>query len=57
MPCESCAYQSSVASIVLPPSVTTSRTTRAVTPLAIRFVRFVTVTTTRWRAPIVSVSR
>ena len=40
-----------------PSSVTTSLTTRAVTPFAIRFVRCVTVTTTFWRAPPESVSR
>jgi hypothetical protein len=46
-PTRSWAYQSSVFSTGLPPSVTTSRTTRARTPFAISFVLFVTFTTTR----------
>lgn len=56
LPALSCAYQSSVVSTGLPFSVTTSRITRAWTPLAIRFVLLVTVTTTRSRAPFVFVS-
>ena len=57
LPARSCAYQSSVTSTSFPSSVTTSCTTRAVTPFAISFVRRVTVTTTRCRAPSESVSR
>jgi len=57
LPFLSCAYQSSVTSTGLPPSLTTSWTTRAVTPLAIRFVLSVTVTTTRCLVPSGSVSR
>ena len=53
----SCAYQSSVTSTNWPFSVTTSRTTRAVIPLAIRLVRSVTVTTTFCLVPSESVSR
>ena len=56
-PALSWAYQSSVTSTGSPPSVTTSRTTRAVTPLAISLVRSVTVTTTFCRVPSESVSR
>jgi hypothetical protein len=58
-PSESWAYQSSVistASLVFV-SVTTSRTTRASTPFAIRFVLLVIVTSTRCSAPSWSVSR
>ena len=47
LPARSWAYQSSVTSTGRPASVATSRTTRAVMPLAISFVRDVTVTTTR----------
>jgi hypothetical protein len=57
LPALSCAYQSSVTSISLPRSVTTSWTTLAVTPFAIRLVLFVTVTTTRCLVPSESVSR
>ena len=56
-PALSWAYQSSVFSTGLPSSVTTSRTTRAVMPLAISLVRRVTVTTTRCLVPSESVSR
>ena len=56
-PSWSCAYQSSVTSTNSPSSVTTSWTTRASTPFAIFFVLCVTVTTTFWFAPSVSVSR
>ena len=51
LPSASWAYQSSVISIGWPFSVTTSWTTRASTPFAIRFVSFVTVTTTRCGGP------
>ena len=57
LPASSCAYQSSVTSTGSPCSVTTSWTTRAVIPLAMRFTLSVTVTTTRCRVPSVSVSR
>src|SRR5262245_1447794 len=56
-PQASWAYQSSVISTGSPSSETASWTTRAVTPFAIRFVRRVTVTTTRCLAPAASVSR
>ena len=57
LPSRSWAYQSSVSSTGSPPCVTSSRTTRAVTPLAILLVRLVTVTSTRSVAPSSSVSR
>ena len=58
LPDSSWAYQSSVTSTLSPLlSVTMSRTTRAVTPLASFFVLSVTVTTTRSRSPAVFVSR
>ena len=57
LPSESWAYQSSVTSTGSPFSVTTSRTTRASTPLAICFVLSVTVTTTFCSVPSLSVSR
>ena len=56
-PSLSWAYQSSVTSTNSPSSVTTSCTTRASMPFAIVFVRSVTVTTTFWFAPSLSVSR
>ncbi|MGI8511673.1 MAG: hypothetical protein ACR2NH_03500 [Solirubrobacteraceae bacterium] len=56
-PSESWAYQSSVTSTGAPRSVTTSRTTRATIPLAMVFVRSVTVMLTVCRVPAVSVSR
>jgi hypothetical protein len=56
-PSLSWAYQSSVTSTNFPSSVTASWTTRASIPFAIVFVRLVTVTTTFWFAPSVSVSR
>ncbi len=57
LPAESWAYQSSVISTGSPFSLTSSWTTTASTPLAIRFVLGVTVTTTRCSAPSLSVSR
>ncbi len=56
-PQRSCAYQSSVTSTSSPSSVTTSWTTLAVIPFAIRLVFLVTVTTTRCFVPSGSVSR
>ena len=56
LPSASWAYQSSVTSTGTPFALTVSRITRASTPLAIVFVRFVTFTTTCSFAPVVSVS-
>jgi hypothetical protein len=56
-PSASWAYQSLVSSTIWPSSVTVSRTTRAVTPLAIFLVRLVTMTTTFASPPSPSVSR
>src|SRR3712207_6787876 len=55
-PARSWAYQSYVFSTSAPPWVTTSWTTLALTP-ATRFVRCVTVTSTRFSVPSGSVSR
>ena len=57
LPARSWANQSNVSSTSLPRSVTVSRTTRAVTPFAMRFLRLVTLTTTRCTASSESVSR
>jgi hypothetical protein len=57
LPPASWAYQSSVSSTAAPSCVTTSCTTRAVMPLAIFFVSFVTVISTSLTVPLVSVSR
>jgi len=58
LPALSWAYQSKVSSMTpLPASETVSRTTRAVTPLAILLVLLVTVTTTRPFVPSGAVSR
>ncbi len=56
LPRVSWAYQSSVISTGRPFSVTTSRITRALTPLATVLVLWVTVTTTFCVVPSVSVS-
>ncbi len=57
LPSESWAYQSSVTSTGSPAWLTTSWTTRASIPLAIRFVSPLTVTTTRCTPPSPSISR
>ena len=57
LPSPSCAYQSKVSSITSPSEVTVSRTTRAVTPFAIRFVALLTVTRTSSAFPSSSSSR
>jgi hypothetical protein len=58
LPARSCANHSSVNSISLPfGSVTRERITRAVTPSAISFVRWVTTSTILYLVPSGAVSR
>ena len=57
VPSASCAYQSKVSSRTSPSRLTVSRTTRAVTPFAMRFVTLLTVTRTLSTAPSSSTSR